>query len=29
MDPRLNTAGPTLIVLAEYMEPVYDETAFA
>jgi branched-chain amino acid aminotransferase len=24
MDPRLNEAGPTLIVLAEYKEPVYD-----
>lgn len=24
MDPRLNTAGPTLIVLAEYKSPVYD-----
>jgi branched-chain amino acid aminotransferase len=24
MDPRLNTAGPTLIVLAEYKDPVYD-----
>jgi branched-chain amino acid aminotransferase len=24
MDPRLNQAGPTLIVLAEYKEPVYD-----
>jgi branched-chain amino acid aminotransferase len=24
MDPRLNRAGPTLIVLAEYKEPVYD-----
>ena len=26
MDPRLNTAGPTLIVLAEHKEPVYDKT---
>jgi branched-chain amino acid aminotransferase len=26
MDPRLNTSGPTLIVLAEYKEPVYDAT---
>ena len=26
MDPRLNQAGPTLIVLAEYKEPVYDTT---
>lgn len=24
MDPRLNTSGPTLIVLAEYKAPVYD-----
>jgi branched-chain amino acid aminotransferase len=24
MDPRLNVAGPTLIVLAEFKEPVYD-----
>ena len=24
MDPRLNTSGPTLIVLAEYKEPVYN-----
>ncbi|MEM7264217.1 MAG: aminotransferase class IV, partial [Planctomycetota bacterium] len=24
MDPRLNTAGPTIIVLAEYKAPVYD-----
>jgi branched-chain amino acid aminotransferase len=24
MDPRLNRAGPTLIVLAEHKEPVYD-----
>ena len=24
MDPRLNRAGPTLIVLAEWKEPVYD-----
>jgi branched-chain amino acid aminotransferase len=24
MDPRLNQAGPTLIVLAEYKSPVYD-----
>jgi len=24
MDPRLNTAGPTLIVLAEFKPPVYD-----
>ena len=24
MDPRLNASGPTLIVLAEYKEPVYD-----
>src|SRR4051812_7626382 len=26
MDPRLNQAGPTLIVLAEFKEPVYDKT---
>lgn len=26
MDPRLNTAGPTLIVLAEFKSPVYDDT---
>jgi branched-chain amino acid aminotransferase len=26
MDPRLNTAGPTLIVLAEHKAPVYDKT---
>ncbi len=26
MDPRLNQAGPTLIVLAEYKPPVYDKT---
>ncbi len=25
MDPRLNQAGPTLIVLAEYKTPVYDK----
>jgi branched-chain amino acid aminotransferase len=25
MDPRLNTAGPTLIVLAELKDPVYDQ----
>ncbi len=25
MDPRLNTAGPTLIVLAEFKSPVYDD----
>ncbi len=25
MDPRLNTSGPTLIVLAEYKPPVYDK----
>src|SRR6201997_3137577 len=24
MDPRLNVAGPTLIVLAEFKDPVYD-----
>ena len=26
MDPRLNTSGPTLIVLAEHKPPVYDTT---
>ncbi|KHL11123.1 branched-chain amino acid aminotransferase [Mumia flava] len=26
MDPRLNTGGPTLIVLAEFKSPVYDDT---
>src|SRR5215471_12224886 len=26
MDPRLNTSGPTLIVLAEHKPPVYDRT---
>lgn len=26
MDPRLNQAGPTLIVLAEFKKPVYDKT---
>lgn len=26
MDPRLNTAGPTLIVLAEHKTPVYDKS---
>jgi branched-chain amino acid aminotransferase len=26
MDPRLNTSGPTLIVLAEHKAPVYDTT---
>jgi len=26
MDPRLNTGGPTLIVLAEHKSPVYDKT---
>ncbi len=26
MDPRLNTKGPTLIVLAEYKAPVYDRS---
>ncbi len=26
MDPRLNRAGPTLIVIAEHKEPVYDKT---
>jgi branched-chain amino acid aminotransferase len=27
MDPRLNQAGPTLIVLAEFKDPVYDTAA--
>jgi branched-chain amino acid aminotransferase len=26
MDPRLNQSGPTLIVLAEHKEPVYDQS---
>src|SRR5204862_3393733 len=26
MDPRLNQSGPTLIILAEFKEPVYDKT---
>jgi branched-chain amino acid aminotransferase len=26
MDPRLNTSGPTLIVLAEFKQPVYDKS---
>ena len=26
MDPRLNTQGPTLVVLAEHKPPVYDKT---
>ncbi|GIK15705.1 MAG: branched chain amino acid aminotransferase [Planctomycetota bacterium] len=26
MDPRLNTAGPTLIILAEHKPPVYDKS---
>ena len=26
MDPRLNQAGPTLIILAEHKEPVYDKS---
>lgn len=26
MDPRLNQSGPTLIVLAEFKQPVYDKT---
>jgi branched-chain amino acid aminotransferase len=29
MDPRLNRAGPTLIVLAEYKDPVYDASGIA
>src|SRR5579859_3293697 len=28
MDPRLNQAGPTLIVLAEFKDPVYDAAGF-
>ena len=29
MDPRLNTAGPTLIVLAEHKPPVYDKSGLS
>lgn len=29
MDPRLNTQGPTLIVLAEHKAPVYDKSGLA
>src|SRR5262245_43387158 len=29
MDPRLNTAGPTLIVLAEHKLPVYDKAGLS
>jgi branched-chain amino acid aminotransferase len=29
MDPRLNTSGPTLIVLAEHKPPVYDKSGIA
>ena len=29
MDPRLNTSGPTLIVLAEFKAPVYDTTGLS
>jgi len=29
MDPRLNTSGPTLIVLAEHKPPVYDDAGIA
>ena len=29
MDPRLNQAGPTLIVLPEYKDPVYDASGVA
>src|SRR3954463_12180847 len=29
MDPRLNTAGPTLIVVAEHKPPVYDRSGIA
>jgi branched-chain amino acid aminotransferase len=29
MDPRLNQAGPTLIVLAEHKQPVYDQAGLS
>ncbi len=29
MDPRLNQAGPTLIILAEHKAPVYDKTGLS
>src|SRR5882762_10850590 len=29
MDPRLNTAGPTLIILAEFKPPVYAKTGLS
>src|SRR5215210_6134247 len=29
MDPRLNQAGPTLIVLAEHKPPVYDQAGIS
>src|SRR5215210_990821 len=29
MDPRLNTSGPTLIVLAEHKPPVYDQAGIS
>jgi branched-chain amino acid aminotransferase len=29
MDPRLNTSGPTLIVLAEFKPPVYDKSGIS
>jgi branched-chain amino acid aminotransferase len=29
MDPRLNTSGPTLVVLAEHKAPVYDKTGLS
>jgi branched-chain amino acid aminotransferase len=29
MDPRLNQAGPTLIILAEHKSPVYDKSGLA
>jgi branched-chain amino acid aminotransferase len=29
MDPRLNTTGPTLIVLAEFKDPVYDRSGIS
>ena len=29
MDPRLNRSGPTLIVLAEFKSPVYDDSGIS
>jgi branched-chain amino acid aminotransferase len=29
MDPRLNVSGPTLIVLAEFKDPVYDQSGIS